>query len=92
VANSLTRRNFLDHVACHKRRSTYYDNLYWRLKKIAEGNALYRDSIHTKEAQRYRAELTAQKELIEAKFASLIEALEQGYHRLLTSQQRLLTQ
>jgi hypothetical protein len=43
------------------------------------------------EAQRYRAELTAHKELIEAKFAPLIEALEQGYYRLLTSQQRLLT-
>jgi hypothetical protein len=42
------------------------------------------------EALRLRAELTAHKELIEAKFAPLIEALEQRYHRLLTSQQRLL--
>jgi hypothetical protein len=39
---------------------------------------------------RLRAELTAHKELIEAKYAALIEALEQRYHRLLTAQQRLL--
>ena len=43
------------------------------------------------QAQRFQAKLTAHKELIEAKFAALIEALEQGCHRLLTSQQRLLT-
>lgn len=42
------------------------------------------------EAQRYQAEIAAHTELIEAKFAPLIEASEQGKYRLQTLQQRLI--
>jgi hypothetical protein len=42
------------------------------------------------ESQRLRAELIAHQELVESKYAALLAPLEQAYHRLATTEQRLL--